>query len=419
VEQKIQLMEPAEKMLKNSEEIFYLIDHAGIRRVPVKIMSRNGRYGYAIHPKGKGNDASAAEYTADEQRMVQAVVLEGLGVRCRASGGDRDGQTNTLGLSGKSIRGYWLAPECQHWVKGVLHATPDGVDELPDSIVRLEKSEKQATTGVSAPTDLPSTTTAVQNTYRNREGFRFADHCCQGGERVLSTGDFALDDLTIAKEGSRRLRFSPLGNRPVNPRIALVGITPGGQIEHFASSLSEMDVASAAHKAAFKGAHLPIKTLLKAHGLASHIGINLDCDLNDNPDILTTSIVKCCLMVDDGYRFSAPDIAASAAAAHCATKRFVDELFAYPTLKWVFVFGEPGWVALHELRRDGKALIDVLRSGGLKVLQLPHFAQNFQQRELFCCSPSEEDGLLKAKPEYVKYSAAALRMRDTVIRAIS
>lgn len=103
-------------MPENSENFFYLIDHAGARRVPTKITSRDGRHGYAVHPKGKGNDASAAEYTTDEERMVQAVVLEGRGVRCSARGGSCDGQVNTLGLTGRAVQGYWLKPEYRHWL---------------------------------------------------------------------------------------------------------------------------------------------------------------------------------------------------------------------------------------------------------------------------------------------------------------
>ncbi|MBS0556778.1 MAG: hypothetical protein JSR27_05120 [Proteobacteria bacterium] len=87
---------------------------------------------------------------------------------------------------------------------------------------------------------------------------------------------------------------------------------------------------AAQSKSAFAGAQPAIKKLLEAHGLATHMGLLLAEDLNDNPAVLTTSIVKCCLMVDDGYRFEAPDIVASEAAMHCATVRFVQELMSYP-----------------------------------------------------------------------------------------
>ena len=229
--------------------------------------------------------------------------------------------------------------------------------------------------------------------YFNRAAFQFKDYCCQGGHKALPAGDFRLGDLTIAEEDRRRLRFSPLVNRPNHPKVALLVITPGGQVERFAANLAKMDVSTAASDAAFNGAQSAIKELLNAHGLARHIGVALDGDLNKNDDVLTTSIVKCCLMVD--------------------------EILSYPTLKWVLIFGGPGWDALHELRRDGSRLIDILQKAGLKVLQLPHFAQNFQQRALFALSSGEETGFIQSRPYYAKYAPGARGMRDAVLKSIS
>lgn len=112
-------------MSEHSEDFFHLIDHGGNRRVPIKIAAKDGRYGYAVHPKGKGNDVSAADYTTDVKRMVQAVVLQGLGVRCRARSGPQSGQQNTLGLTGRAIRGYWLAPDYRELVVGAQLASEE------------------------------------------------------------------------------------------------------------------------------------------------------------------------------------------------------------------------------------------------------------------------------------------------------
>ncbi len=101
-----------------SEAVFALIDINGHRRVPRKIAGRDGRFGYAVHPIGKGNDVSAATYTEDEKSMVQAVVLHDCGVRAVAIGGPQDGQVNTVGLTGRVIRGYWLCPSKAAWVAG-------------------------------------------------------------------------------------------------------------------------------------------------------------------------------------------------------------------------------------------------------------------------------------------------------------
>lgn len=259
--------------------------------------------------------------------------------------------------------------------------------------------------------------TGSPRTFHARQDIDLALHCCQGNG-TLRAGPFDLDALTLASEGSRRLRFAPLGNRPVAPRLALVGITPGGQIERFAEALATMSVAQAASHAAFHGAQTEIKQLLRAHGFAETVGISLEGDLNGNPDILTTSVVKCCLMVDDGYRFAAPDIAASPAANRCATERLVGELRAYPTLRWVVVFGKPAWEAIQQLRLEGKSVIDLLRDQGLTVMQFPHFAQNFQQRALFVCDSGQEAELLCEKPDFAKYADAARGMRSALLLAL-
>lgn len=242
----------------------------------------------------------------------------------------------------------------------------------------------------------------------------FSLHCCQG-KGQLKAGLFELDALTMAVEGPRRLRFAPLGNRPSTPKLALVGITPGGQIEAFASALATQDVPGAASHAAFRGAQKEIKQLLAAHGFADRLGIDLEGDLNHNPSILTTSVVKCCLMVDDGYRFAAPDIAASTAALRCATERLVNELRGYPTLQWVVVFGQPAWDALHELSFEGQPVISALRDAGMRVVQLPHFKQNFQQRALYSIDSVEEARLLAAKPHFTQYVEAPRRMRRALL----
>jgi len=105
-------------MTGSSEALFYLVDKDGNRRVPIKIRRRGGDFGYAIHPPGKGNDASSARYTEDERELVEAVVLHGRGVRTRAVGGPHDGQVNTVVLGKRAAPGYWLCPTRAAWIGG-------------------------------------------------------------------------------------------------------------------------------------------------------------------------------------------------------------------------------------------------------------------------------------------------------------
>lgn len=419
-------------MQDHSEDIFYLIDKDGFRRVPHILNPPSGHHGYAIHPRGKGNDKSVARYTVDVKEMVQEVVIGGKGVRTRVRGGPKDRQLNTLVLKGTAIRGYWLHPDHLDWVEGgcapeYLALTPSRAMRPKVKLARLPMAHEEAPANhavsdgfaLPLPATLPGAHGSGIKLYRAKESIQFSDHCCQGNGGGVESGAFSLEDLTLATEGNKRLRFSPLGNRPDHPRIALVGITPGGQIEAFASFLSTMDVPAAASKAAFAGAQNAIKDLLRAHGLANRIDVNLDGDLNENHDILTTSIVKCCLMVDNNYRYAAPDIAASAAASFCATQRLVKELRSYPTLEWIFIFGGPGWNALQELQIDGKPIIDMLRGSGLRVVQLPHFSQNNQQRGLFISNEADAKQKVIKDPHWAKYAPAADKMREAVLVAMA
>ncbi|WP_222563988.1 hypothetical protein [Novilysobacter antarcticus] len=100
----------------NSELFFYLVDDTGNRRVPFKIQAEHGPYGYALHPKGKGNDPKAAHYTEDLKELVQGVVIHGLGVRTKAKKGPQKGQSNTLYLGERTVSGYYLSKVRKDWV---------------------------------------------------------------------------------------------------------------------------------------------------------------------------------------------------------------------------------------------------------------------------------------------------------------
>jgi hypothetical protein len=244
---------------------------------------------------------------------------------------------------------------------------------------------------------------------------RLADYCCQGGNRVFDQDQFSADDLIISTEGTRQLIFSPLGNAPRAPKLALVGITPGGQSEKFAKLLQANGVELAARKAAFAGAQESIKALLTAHGFLNSLNIDCSGDLNDSGDIFTTSLVKCCLKVDGSYKYAAPDIAASRVASYCIQNRFIGDIETLGTLTHVVVFGEPGWQAINLLRKDNQSIKRHLESRGLTVLNLPHFAQNYQQRAIYQLDPTGDEAHFRAKPNHRAYAAKASEMRRRML----
>jgi hypothetical protein len=244
------------------------------------------------------------------------------------------------------------------------------------------------------------------------------EYCCQGGGKILDTEHFTSEDLTISIRGSRELRFSPLGNTPVAPRVALVGITPGGQSEAFAHYMRFFSVHEAAKRAAFEGAQRQIKELLQAQGFAAAIGLDLAGDLNDNPEIFTTSLVKCCLMVNGSYKYKAPDIAATPEARFCVGNRFLSDMRQFSTIEWIIIFGDPGWEAITTLEIDGQSIRDILLAAGAEVLNFPHFAQNFQQRAIFCLNEHEEYAYFERKPKHLPYAPRAKVMRSALQNAL-
>lgn len=247
---------------------------------------------------------------------------------------------------------------------------------------------------------------------------RLGDYCCQGGDKIIDQRDFTPDDLIITSRGKHALLFSPLGNRPKKPLLALVGITPGSQSEVFADLIRCKSVEEAASMAAFAKDQDVIKALLRAHNFANSIGLNLDGDLNTNPYLFTTSLVKCCLKVNGNYQYKAPDIAASPEASYCVSNRFIRDIESYPSLKWVVIFGNSGWEAVNSIEYRGLSIRRHLESKGLTVLNFPHFAQNFQQRAIFMLKPSEEEAYFKQKPSYLPYAPAAQKMRAALMNAI-
>lgn len=247
---------------------------------------------------------------------------------------------------------------------------------------------------------------------------KIAEHCCQGGDKYIDSDNFSEEDLILSVHGSRKLKFSPLGNNPKDPKVALVGITPGSQSEIFAKNLRTKPIEQAAKDAAFEKGQSQIKELLRSQGFASKIGIDLAGNLNDNRDIFTTSLVKCCLMVDGHYRYKAPDIVASHEARFCVTNRFLKDIVKFSNLKWIIIFGEPGWEAINTLEHCGVTIRQYLSKLSINVLKFPHFAQNFQQRGIFCNSPSEDHEYFLMNPTHRPYASKALEMRSTLKKAL-
>lgn len=94
---------------------FALIDKDGHYRFPYKKQERStGRYGFVIGKDRHGK----GEYTESLERVVEAVVFDGLGARMKAEGiPGKEGNTVSLHAE-REIVGYWIAPDLLHLVAG-------------------------------------------------------------------------------------------------------------------------------------------------------------------------------------------------------------------------------------------------------------------------------------------------------------
>jgi len=248
-----------------------------------------------------------------------------------------------------------------------------------------------------------------------------ADFCCQAEGRELDLRRFRNDELILTKDEEPQLIFSPLGNSPTQPKLALVGITPGGQWETFAKHLPRYGVVEAARKAAFQGARGTIIKLLEAHGLASALGIDTSSEVAvfEGEHVLTTSLAKCCLQSSGNYKYSAPDLVATPRAQHCIERRFMPEIEAHlSTLTHIVLFGQPSWDAICSPDGNGISVRERIEAAGIIILKLPHFAQNYQQREIYCMSPSQYADYFRRKPDNLKYGKAAAAMTTTTMAEV-
>ncbi len=240
-------------------------------------------------------------------------------------------------------------------------------------------------------------------------------YCCQANGKSIVQSSFKDEDLILKQSLNDKLIFSPLGNDPTAPVIALVGITPGSQSDKFKGYLRTLSIEQAAKKSAFTGGQTEIKQLLKAHGFADSLGLDLSGDLNDSPLIFTTSLVKCCIKRNKGYLYKAPDIVLSEFASHCVKTKFYQEITQYSSLKYVIIFGKAGWDAVNQIKIEGRSVRQSLEEKGKILLNLPHFAQNFQQRRLFCLSPEDAAAAILASPGLANYADTAEKLRAQIL----
>jgi hypothetical protein len=209
-------------------------------------------------------------------------------------------------------------------------------------------------------------------------------------------------DLKFAREDGRDYYAVLLSNHDLSrqttlsPRIAIVGLSPAGnQIGEFTAAYRRTgNYASASVAGGFAGLAPAIIKMLKGLGAAEKLSLSFpdSTSLAHHREVYCTSLIACASLTSDG---SSDDFDPSLfpAARRCITERFVAEITnpAFNELSHIFILGTKGWAAVETIPlKNGKTVLQYLRSLGKVVLNLPHpSGQNQEYVKL--ASLAEED----------------------------
>ncbi len=261
--------------------------------------------------------------------------------------------------------------------------------------------------------------------------------------------------LEFAQDGMRRFYAVLLENHafdaPVNPRVAIVGLSPAGtQIDDFVSEYRRAgSYAVSSAKGAFAGLAADIIRMFNGLGLSAQLDLHFPRTdtFAGHPDLLATSLLACATLDMKGGSKDF-DLTKTAGGRRCATARFLPRILN-PTmtrLSHVVILGNRGWKAVNQLRgSSGKTIVADLISAGKIVLNLPHpsgsngegvalasyDARNFpslndycdQQWEEYCLKKSRKgESLETPELEYKKSRAARWKrineLRETITAGV-
>jgi hypothetical protein len=128
---------------------------------------------------------------------------------------------------------------------------------------------------------------------------------CRSAQLKFFDGELGRDGKTSRDYYAALLRNHDIRTPGLNPRIAIVGLSPAStQIDEFRDEYEvTKDYAAASIAGAFAGLHKNIIAMLKGLGIAEKLNIKFLPDRNSlakNSDIFGTSLVACASLGSDG-----------------------------------------------------------------------------------------------------------------------
>ncbi len=208
----------------------------------------------------------------------------------------------------------------------------------------------------------------------------FCNIYCKGKKIIIpEKGKLKEEDLVICEEGNRKVYFSIIGNNSENPKIAIVGLSPGySQLRTLIQLYnSGEEFKKAAELSSFKKCSKNLTKLLRYYGIDKYLGIDIpdNFDFNKNKEFfLTTSLVKCCSLKNTKGRSNAFDILKFNCTRLCFINVFLNEILdkKYKNLKKIIILGKNAEIAIKEKLINDKSVEDILKENKIDVIFILH-----------------------------------------------
>ena len=206
----------------------------------------------------------------------------------------------------------------------------------------------------------------------------FCEMYCKGKPlEIPINGKLKKENLIIAEEKNRKIYFSIVGNNPIKPKIALVGLCPGdNQLNALIDSYNNKGLSfeKSAQTSGFSKISKNLAKLLRKIGIDSYLKKEIpdNFNFNESPDFLTTSLVKCASLGEGNNPSKQFEILEFNSTRLCFINRFIEDIKKYDSLKKIITLGKIGEEAVNKKLIDGKSVKQILEETGKEVLFIPH-----------------------------------------------
>ena len=215
--------------------------------------------------------------------------------------------------------------------------------------------------------------------------FELCTMYCNGRKfEIPINGQLNQDALLINQVGNRKWFFSIVGNNPVDPKVALVGLCPAytqlsGLIKEY--NESGISFSDAANCSGFLKMRKNIAKILRKLKIDVKFNIEIidDYDFNNSPYFYTTSLVKCASLKEGKGRSNDYDILKYECSKLCLINRFIEDILnpKYKNLSEIVFFGKQAEFSVNQnILSNGRSVKELLEEKGKNIYFVPHPSGN-------------------------------------------